>query len=73
MVCVNKADLNPDTARRIQTETEEKGYIFLGNVPFDKDFTKAMIQTRSIIEYNPDGEAADSVRTLWNKVLHNLA
>lgn len=72
MVCVNKEDLNPGTAQMIQEETEKRGNVFLGGVPFDRDFTRAMIQARSIIEYHPDGEAAASVRRLWEKVLLHL-
>jgi len=72
MVCVNKADLNPETTAVIRDKTEQEGHAFLGEIPFNPGFTKAMIQTRSIVEYDPRGAAADCVRELWDKVTAEL-
>ncbi len=72
MVCVNKADLNPDSARDIQHYAEQKGYAFLGPIPFDPVFTKAMIAGQTVIEYDNRTEAAAALRQLWQKVLSQL-
>jgi len=72
MVCVNKADLNPDSTREIQQYAEQKGYAFLGAIPFDPVFTKAMVAGRTVIEYNNHTEAAAALRQLWQKVLSQL-
>jgi MinD superfamily P-loop ATPase len=68
MVCVNKADLNPDSARDIQHYAEQKGYAFVGAVPFDPVFTKAMVLGRTVIEYDNGTEAAAALRQIWQKV-----
>jgi MinD superfamily P-loop ATPase len=68
MVCVNKADLNPDSTRDIQHYTEQKGYAFLGAIPFDPVFTKAMVAGRTVIEYDNHTEAAAALRQIWQKV-----
>jgi MinD superfamily P-loop ATPase len=68
MVCVNKADLNPDATRDIQRFSEEKGYTFLGTIPFDPVFTKAMVAGQPIIEYDNHTEAAGALRQIWQKV-----
>jgi MinD superfamily P-loop ATPase len=72
MVCVNKADLNPDSAREIQQYAEKKGYVFLGAIPFDPVFTKAMVAGQTVIEYDNHTEAAAALRQIWQKVLSQL-
>ena len=68
MVCVNKADLNPDSTREIQQYAEEKNYTFVGAIPFDPVFTKAMVAGRTVIEYDNHTEAAAALRLVWQKV-----
>ena len=65
MVCVNKADINLDAASDIQKFSEEKNYAFLGMIPFDPAFTKAMVAGQTIIEYNTRTEAAEAVVLIW--------
>jgi MinD superfamily P-loop ATPase len=72
LVCVNKADLNPETAESIRRTAEQKGHGFLGTVPFHQDFTRAMVRKQSIMEYAPEGEAAASVRRIWTAALEWL-
>lgn len=66
MICVNKADLNLEAASDIQRFAEEKSYDFLGMIPFDPAFTKAMVVAKTIIEYDSRTEAAEAVRRIWN-------
>jgi MinD superfamily P-loop ATPase len=68
MVCVNKADLNPDSTREIERYAVQKGYTFLGAIPFDPVFTKAMVAGRTIIEFDNHTEAAAALRQIWQKV-----
>jgi len=72
MVCVNKADLNPDSARDIEAFVKEKGMHFLGRIPFDSIFTSAMVQGQTLFEYNTRGEAAMAVRQIWGKICETL-
>jgi MinD superfamily P-loop ATPase len=72
MVCVNKADLNPVSTREIEQYAEQKGYAFLGAIPFDPVFTKAMVAGRTVIEYDNHTEAAAALRRIWQKVLSEL-
>jgi len=66
MVCVNKADLNADATSDIRRYSEKKGYDFLGTIPFDPVFTKAMVAGQTILEYDTRTEAAEAVRSIWN-------
>jgi len=66
MVCVNKADLNIEAASDIRRFSEEKSYTFLGTIPFDPVFTKAMVAAQTIFEYDNHTEAAEAVRRVWD-------
>jgi MinD superfamily P-loop ATPase len=65
MVCVNKADLNLDAASDIQKFSEGKNYAFLGMIPFDPVFTKAMVAGQTMIEYDTRSETAQAVVLIW--------
>lgn len=73
MVCVNKADLNPESTREIQGYTEEKGYTFLGTIPFDPIFTRAMVQAQTIFEYNTHSGAGEAVLKIWDRLVEIMS
>ncbi|MBN2031893.1 MAG: 4Fe-4S binding protein [Deltaproteobacteria bacterium] len=66
MVCVNKADINPEAASDIRRFSEEKSYAFLGTIPFDPVFTKAMVAAQTVFEYDQRSEAAGAISKIWN-------
>ncbi|MBN1626389.1 MAG: (4Fe-4S)-binding protein, partial [Deltaproteobacteria bacterium] len=68
MVCVNKYDLNPEKTNEIEEFTIKKGLAFLGHIPFDPVFTKAMVQGQTIFEYDNDSEACGVVKQVWGKI-----
>jgi MinD superfamily P-loop ATPase len=72
LVCVNKADLNLDSTREIKQYAEEKNYAFVGTIPFDPVFTKAMVAGQTVIEYDNHTEAAAALREIWQKVLSHI-
>jgi MinD superfamily P-loop ATPase len=72
MVCVNKFDLNPDSTREIEVLVEDKGLHFLGQIPFDPIFTKAMVQGQTIFEYNGNSEAGQVIKQVWRKISETL-
>jgi MinD superfamily P-loop ATPase len=72
MVCVNKYDLNPDKTREIEAYCLDKGLALLGRIPFDPVFTKAMVQGKTIIEYDSHSDAARRTGQIWEKALENM-
>jgi len=72
MVCVNKYDLNPDKAEEIRRYTEEHDMLFVGSIPFNPVFTKAMVQGINIFEYAPEEDVCGDVRAIWNKASEKL-
>lgn len=66
MVCVNKFDLNPDMGEAIEAFAREKGLKVLGRIPFDSAFTKAMVDGKTIVEYNGHSQGSEAVRRIWD-------
>ncbi len=72
MVCVNKFDLNPDMGQAIEAHAREKNMAVLDRIPFDPVFTKAMVQGKTVVEYDPLSPGAAAVRKIWEEVARNL-
>ncbi|WP_373501301.1 4Fe-4S binding protein [Desulfococcus sp.] len=73
MVCVNKYDLNPDKTAEIEGHAERLGMSVVGRIPFDPAFTRAMVVGRTIVEYDPEGEAALIVKEIWRRIARSPA
>ena len=69
MVCINKFDLNFDQTKKIEALAKEAHIAVVGKISFDKIFTEAMIQTKTIFEYNPDSQASIEVQQVWDNIL----
>ena len=72
MVCVNKSDLNPDVSAQIKGYAREKDLAYLGEIPFDPNFTHAMVQAKTIFEHDKNSDAALAARQLWEKTADEL-
>ena len=73
LVCVNKFDLNLDLTRNIENFARDEGLPYLGRIPFDPIFTKAMVQGQTIFEYNSDSSGGQAVKKIWNNLSEKLA
>ncbi len=69
MVCVNKYDLNKEQTEKIIQSISQRNIRFLGKIPYDPNFTKAMIEARTILEYAPDSIAGRKTREIWEKII----
>jgi MinD superfamily P-loop ATPase len=68
IVCVNKFDLNPDQGEAIEAYAGKKGMPIVGRIPFDPVFTRAMVEGKTVFEYDGRSEGANAVRALWGRV-----
>jgi len=71
-MCINKADINPELASRLEREAQELGLSVLGRIPYDPAVTRAQVQIRSVVEHG-DSPAAQEIRLLWERVRDALA
>lgn len=75
MVCVNKFDLNPGESEAIESFGRKRNIKVIGRIPFDPAFTKAMVNGKTIVEYNGNSEGCKAVRKIWenlNKQIQDL-
>lgn len=71
VVCINKADLNPEVSDRISAWAKEQGLPVVGRIRYDKAFTRAQVQRSTVVESGTGGPA-DDLKTAWDEVLNAL-
>jgi len=71
LVCVNKADINPEMTKKIEVDAEAKGLKIVGKVPYDESFTKAQVMRATLIEYT-GGDIADKVKSMFREIVYAM-
>ncbi len=71
MVCVNKADVNPQITDQISEDAKKRGLKVIGKIAYDEAFTKAQIIKASVVEYT-GGAITEQVKALWRQVTYAL-
>jgi len=71
-ICINKYDLNLELTKQIEDFCREKNIELVGEIPYNKIFTQAMIKEQSLIEYEPVGEVSNKIKNMWNKLENKL-
>lgn len=69
-VIINKYDLNSSMSSQIEDWCMQNGILISGELPFDKQITEAMVQTKTITEFNPDIYISKTIKIIWNKILN---
>lgn len=68
---INKADINPRQSGELVDFMEKKGVKHIGNIDYNENFTQAMTEGKTIVEFN-DSQLAGTVRDHWQKLLKLL-
>jgi MinD superfamily P-loop ATPase len=71
LVCINKADINPEMSRRIVEDAVKHGLKVVGQIPYDDAFTKAQVMKATLIEYT-GGDIAEKIKAMWREVIYEL-
>ncbi len=71
LVCINKADINPQMAQSIADDAEKLGLKIVGKIPYDEAFTKAQLMKATLIEYT-GGNISEKVKAMWREVIYEL-
>ena len=66
-MCINKYDLNLELTGQMEEFCRGKGSEVVGKIPYSKEFTEAMIQGLSVIEYS-NSEVSQKIKNMWDKV-----
>jgi MinD superfamily P-loop ATPase len=65
---MNKYDLHPDLSQQIETFLLKSNVQLLGKIPFEEGMVEAMIEGKSIHEYDPYSRAAHTIASIWEKL-----
>ncbi len=65
-VCVNKWDLNPAIAERIEALALRAGAKIAGRIRYDRGVTLAQMQEKAVVE--TDAPSADDIRCVWESL-----
>jgi MinD superfamily P-loop ATPase len=65
-LCINKWDLNPEIADRIEEIARRREVSVAGRIRYDSAVTRAQVERLSTVEYG--GDAANDIRLVWERV-----
>jgi MinD superfamily P-loop ATPase len=66
-VCINKADINPELADRLEQEAQKLDLPVLGRIRYDPAVTGALVHGQAVVEGGA-GAAEGDIRALWKRV-----
>jgi MinD superfamily P-loop ATPase len=64
---INKSDINKVLTSKILAFLREENIVLISNLPYDEDFTRAMVVGQTIVEYE-NKFLAGIIKDSWNKV-----
>ena len=67
-VIINKYDLNDDMSRQIEQHCHDRGIPLAGKLPFNPSVVEAMVNLKSIIEWQPQSEFSRQIGAIWNTI-----
>jgi MinD superfamily P-loop ATPase len=68
LVCINKADIYPAGAARIEAFCQDEGIEVIGQIPFDLSVTEAMVQGQPVTAHQPTAPASLALQDVWQIV-----
>jgi MinD superfamily P-loop ATPase len=72
LVLLNKADVNPVYAARIEAYCRAQGIELVAKLPYDTVVTEAMVQGQPVTTYQPEGPMASALGEMWAQVRKHL-
>lgn len=72
LLCINKSGLNPEIESELKEWAKEKKIPLTGEIPYDREFTSAMMAGKTLVEFS-DSCTAQAVRQVWNNIEKILA
>lgn len=67
-VIINKYDLNLSVSEKISEWCHQNSITVAGMLPFEKAVTRAMVESISITEFNPDLIISKKIKSIWNLI-----
>lgn len=67
-VIINKYDLNFDISIQTEHFCQDSSIELAGKLPFDQQVVKAMLQCKSIIEFDPESKISTDIQAIFKKI-----
>lgn len=67
VILINKHDINYENTEKIEGFCQKKNIEIVSKIPFDNSFTQAMVQGKTIIEYDNSGTTQE-IKKAWEKI-----
>lgn len=65
---INKFDINFEITQKTENYLKEKNIELLGKIPYSKDFTLAMTENKTLIEYNENSVISNEIKNIKIKL-----
>lgn len=65
---LNKWDISPEQAEEIENFLRRHKVPLLAKLPFGESVVKAMIEGKTIVEYQPDSMQAKQIKSIWEQI-----
>ena len=69
-VIINKYDLNENMSRTIENNLIDLGIPVLGKLPYDDSIIYALLEGKTVNEYQPDGFIAKELNKMWIAIMN---
>lgn len=70
-ICINKCDVNEEITTLIENKCKELQLEIIGKIPYNKSFTRAQVEGKTIIEYQ-DEKITPIIKDMWNIIKENI-
>ncbi|NBC83986.1 MAG: P-loop NTPase [Bacteroidetes bacterium] len=67
---INKFDINMEVVKEIKTFLDENNISLLAQIPFDEKMVEAMTLGQTIVEYQPESEITEIIKTVWKRLMN---
>lgn len=71
MAVINKCGINPELENRIKEFCKEQDVPLAGELPYDRNFTRAQLEKKSAVEFDPKGLGA-RIKEIWDTIEQNF-
>lgn len=68
-VVINKYDLSYEITDKVVDFCNSRGVELVGKIPFDPDVVEAMVNRKSIVEWNPHSKVSKEIINIWEKII----
>jgi len=72
LVVINKADIYPEGVTQIQSVCRELDIELIGQIPFDRTVTDAMVAGEPVTAYRREAPSSQAFKAIWEIVLDRL-